>query len=173
MIRNLFTEEEIELIKREDDLIDKSLIIVSKLFKDKVDKQGVPYIEHLYYVMNHVDTYEQKVLGILHDSIEDTELTLIDLKELGYPEEILNCLDLLTHKRDVSYLEYINHIIESNNLDVIKVKFVDMSHNYNIERLSCLPLEVQFKLVKKYREPYKLLKKSLERDNKNDRYKVS
>lgn len=173
MVKNLFTEEEIALIKREDDLIDTSLIIVSKLFKDKVDKQGVPYIEHLYYVMKYVNTYRQKVLALLHDSIEDTGLELEDLRELGYPEEILNGLDLLTHKEGVSYSEYINRICESNDKDIIRVKLVDMRHNKMKKRLHWLPQDVSDRLLIKYEKPYQLLKKSLERKNRNDRYKAS
>ena len=71
--------EDIELIKKEDDLIDKSIIIVNKLFKDKKDKEGKPYINHLYYVMNSFSTYKEKVVGLMHDTIEDTSMSLFGL----------------------------------------------------------------------------------------------
>lgn len=161
----VFTLKEIYEIKMEDDLIDKSIMIVSKLFRKKKDKQGIPYIKHLYFVMNHVDTYEEKIIGLLHDIIEDTYINVSDLKNFGYPENIIQDILLLTYDKTISYDEYINNILKSNNLAVIKVKYADMTHNCDIERLSKLPLDVQSKLNKKYCEPYKLLTKKLKEMN--------
>ena len=65
MIEKLFTKSEIELIKQTSDLLDKSLIIVEKLFSDKVDKQGICYLNHLFYVRDNVVSYEENKEYIL------------------------------------------------------------------------------------------------------------
>lgn len=160
--------EDIELIKKEDDLIDKSLIIINKLFKDKKDKEGKPYINHLYYVMNSVSTYEEKVVGLMHDTIEDTSMSLFGLMRLGYPIDILKSINLLTHYKEIPYDKYIDNLINSGDITAINVKYADMTHNLNEERLSILPIEVKERLVKKYSEPYKKLIKKIEKIRKEN-----
>lgn len=165
---NLFNEHELELIKREDDLIDKSIIIVSKLFKEKKDKEGKPYLNHLYFVMNNVSLYEEKVVGLLHDVIEDTPLNLCDLEYLGYPKEIVKSISILTHNKDIPYEEYISKILKSNDKTAIRVKYADMTHNCDKKRLSSLSFELQHKLEKKYDIPYKKLTKRIEKIGKEN-----
>lgn len=160
--------EDIELIKKEDDLIDKSIIIVSKLFKGKKDKEGKPYLNHLYFVMNNVSLYEEKVVGLLHDVIEDTPLNLCDLEYLGYPKEIVKSISILTHNKDISYEEYINRILKSNDKTAIRVKYADMTHNCDKKRLSSLSFELKHKLEKKYDIPYKKLTKKIEKIGKEN-----
>ena len=154
--------KKIELIKREDDLIEKAIILVNELFKDITDKQGHPYIEHLYYVSNHLETYEEKVVGLLHDVIEDTYINEKVLLELKFPKNIVDAVSLLTRNREISYDDYIDSIIQSNNLLAIKVKKVDMMHNMNKERLAALDENVRKKLEKKYIKNYQKINNILE-----------
>ena len=155
--------KKIELIKREDDLIEKAIILVNELFKDITDKQGHPYIEHLYYVSNHLETYEEKVVGLLHDVIEDTYINEKVLLELKFPKNIVDAVSLLTRNREISYDDYIDSIIQSNNLLAIKVKKVDMMHNMNKERLAALDENVRKKLEKKYIKNYQKINNILEK----------
>lgn len=155
--------KKIELIKREDDLIEKAIILVNELFKDITDKQGHPYIEHLYYVSNHLETYEEKVVGLLHDVIEDTYINEKVLLELKFPKNIVEAVSLLTRNKEISYDDYIDSIIQSNNLLAIKVKKVDMMHNMNKERLAALDENVRKKLEKKYIKNYQKINNILEK----------
>lgn len=155
--------KKIELIKREDDLIEKAIILVNELFKDITDKQGHPYIEHLYYVSNHLETYEEKVVGLLHDVIEDTYINEKVLLELKFPKNIVDAVSLLTRNKEISYDDYIDSIIQSNNLLAIKVKKVDMMHNMNKERLAALDENVRKKLEKKYIKNYQKINNILEK----------
>ena len=160
--------EDIELIKKEDDLIDKSIIIVNKLFKDKKDKEGKPYINHLYYVMNSFSTYKEKIVGLMHDTIEDTSMSLFGLMRLGYPIDILKSINLLTHYKGVPYDKYIDILLNSGDITAIKVKYADMTHNLNEERLAALPIDIKERLLKKYSEPYKKLTKRIEKIGKEN-----
>lgn len=155
--------KKIELIKREDDLIEKAIILVNELFKDITDKQGHPYIEHLYYVSNHLETYEEKVVGLLHDVIEDTYINEKVLLELKFPKNIVDAVSLITRNKKISYDDYIDSIIQSNNLLAIKVKKVDMMHNMNKERLAALDENVRRKLEKKYIKNYQKINNILEK----------
>ena len=155
--------KKIELMKREDDLIEKAIILVNELFKNITDKQGHPYIEHLYYVSNHLETYEEKVVGLLHDVIEDTYINEKVLLELKFPKNIVEAVSLLTRNKEISYDDYIDSIIQSNNLLAIKVKKVDMMHNMNKERLAALDENVRKKLEKKYIKNYQKINNILEK----------
>ena len=154
--------KKIELVKMEDDLIDKALILVNELFKGITDKQGHPYIEHLYYVSDHLETYEEKVVGLLHDVIEDTYVDEKVLLALKFPKNVVDAVSLLTKNKEMSYDEYINSIINSNNLLAIKVKKVDMMHNMNKERLAFLDTNVRKRLEKKYIKNYQKINNILE-----------
>ena len=155
--------KKIELMKREDDLIEKAIILVNELFKDITDKQGHPYIEHLYYVSNHLETYEEKVVGLLHDVIEDTYFDDKLLLAFKFSKNIVDAVSLLTRNKEVSYDDYIDSIIQSNNLLAIKVKKVDMMHNMNKERLAALDENIRKKLEKKYIKNYQKINNILEK----------
>ena len=90
MLEKYFTEEEYQRILKTDELIYKSLEIVTKLFNDKVDKGGFPYIIHLLKVYSGVSDYTEKVCALLHDVVEDTDVTYDDLRMVGYNEEIID-----------------------------------------------------------------------------------
>lgn len=159
----MLKQETITLIKREDDLLDKAIILVNDLFKNVTDKQGKPYIEHLYYVSNNLENYEEKIVGMLHDVIEDTYVDEDLLLTFGFPKNIVNSVLLLTRNKEISYDEYIENIIKSNDLIALKVKKADMMHNMNKERLDALEENIRKKLEKKYTNNYKKIVNNLEK----------
>jgi len=151
----------------ESNPLNKALIIVNCLFKNKCDKIGAPYVEHLYYVSNNVDTVDEKTVGLLHDVIEDTDITACDLRELGFKENVINSVKLLTRDKQIPYQTYIDNIINSNDKIALNVKIEDMKHNMKKDRMEKLSKETCEKLNKKYSEAYiKLIRKKEE----NDRY---
>ena len=137
-----------------EELYNRTLELVKELFKEKRDKAGEEYINHLLFVANNVDTYEEKIVGLLHDIIEDTFVTEKHLYSLGYPKKIVDAVKLLTRDKKISYTEYIENILKSNNLLAIKVKQVDMMNNMDPNRLKNLDYETQVRLTKKYGEQY-------------------
>lgn len=82
MLKNYFDEEKYQTIKESDNLIFKALEIVTTLFENDVDKGGLPYMLHLVYVYKHVNTEEEKVIALLHDVVEDKEVSGDDLLEI-------------------------------------------------------------------------------------------
>lgn len=146
---------------KEEDLIAKAKILVSELFRHKYDKEGIPYINHLYYVSDSVNTKEEKIVGLLHDAVEDTDVTFDDLIELGFPINIVNSIRLLTRDKSIPYDIYVDNILKSNDMIAIRVKKADMQHNMNKNRLSRLDENLRNKLIQKYTPQYEKIEKYL------------
>ena len=147
-----------------NNLYDRALLLVSDLFENKTDKEGLPYINHLIRVSVKLDTEELKIAGLLHDTLEDTNLTKQDLLDLGFNQRIIDIVDSVTNKEGEIYNDKIKRIVDSKDIDVIKLKYSDMSDNYNKDRLSLLSKEVQERLTKKYDNNIKLLKEALDNE---------
>ena len=74
--------------------------------------------------------------GFLHDVVEDTDLTIDDLRRKGVDEEVLAALELLTHDKGTDYFEYVHRIAHSGNYTAIQTKINDLKHNYDRGRKS-------------------------------------
>ncbi|MCI5702787.1 MAG: hypothetical protein MR265_02190 [Erysipelotrichaceae bacterium] len=96
-------------------MYEKSEELVKKLFSGKLDKGGYPYLDHLYEVSNNVTSEDAKIVGLLHDVLEDTETTREDLLEMGYSEFTVSTIEILTRGAKEDYDDYIERIIKSNN----------------------------------------------------------
>ncbi len=153
----MLDKENFEFIKNIDDLVKKATMIANIFFKDKRDKGGYPYLGHLQYVSNGFDDTNHKVVGLLHDVIEDTVVSKTILKELGFPDNIINAIDILTRKTE-DYSSYIDSIVNSNNLLAIDVKMKDLEHNMDITRISN-PTEEDRKRIEKYKKSFEKLEK--------------
>ncbi len=145
-----------------NNLYNRALLLVSDLFQDKKDKAGFPYINHLIRVSVKLDTEELRIAGLLHDVLEDTKLTKKDLAELEFSDRVIEIIEGVTNIEGEDYDSKIQKIINSKDIDVIKVKYADMSDNYDKSRLKLLSKETRDKLTKKYDNNLKLLRKVLE-----------
>ncbi|AMN36765.1 MULTISPECIES: hypothetical protein [Clostridium] len=120
------------------------------------DKANKPYIFHLLHVMNNLDDLNAKIVGVLHDILEDTDITRNDLLNYGFSEEIVIAVEILTKPKNQKYMDYIENI--KSNTIARKVKLIDLKHNIDLTRLS----EISDKDLKrniKYLEAYKRLNK--------------
>ena len=93
------------------------------------DMVGNPAILHVLAVGLMGKTTEQKKAGLLHDVVEDSDMTLEDLRDKGVEEGVLEAVDLLTHRDEVSYEDYVRKIVLSGNETAIQVKLNDLHHN--------------------------------------------
>ena len=117
-------------------LIKKALKIAFAAHKNQVDKSGIPYIFHPYEVAQQMTTEYEICTALLHDVMEDTDVTAEDLRAAGFPENILEALRLLTHDETVPYEVYIQ-AIKTNPL-ARAVKIADLTHNSNPDRLDII-----------------------------------
>ena len=150
-----FSEEEYQTIKESKDLIYKSLEIVTKLFNDKCDKGGFPYVIHLLKVYSGVSDYFEKVCALLHDVIEDTKITYDDLKEIGYNKDVIDVLQILTKIKGEDYQKYIERIINSGNIHAMNIKLVDLRHNMDPTRIKNPTTNDYERISKRYEPAYR------------------
>lgn len=116
------------------DLVKKACNIMFDAHKDDVDKGGYPYVFHPFLLATQMDDEVSTCVALLHDVIEDhgDRYSFASLRDLGFPEEVLRPLRLLTHDESVPYLEYIRAIAEDPVAK--KVKLADLRHNTDLRR---------------------------------------
>ena len=107
--------------------------IAIKAHDKQLDRNGKPYITHPFRVMESGQTLEEKIVGILHDVIEDTHLTLSDLSAEGFDNVIIDAVDALSKMENEEYDHYIARV-EKNNL-AVRVKLNDLTDNMDVRRL--------------------------------------
>ena len=114
-------------------LTKKALKICFNAHKDQVDKTGMPYVFHPFHLAEQMDTEDAVCVALLHDTVEDTDISFEDLINEGFNDSIINALKLLTHNDDTPYLEYVTRIKE--NPLARKVKLADLRHNSDLTRI--------------------------------------
>ena len=123
-----------------------------KYFKDKKDKGGNPYMQHLRFVKNHCLTYDGQIVGILHDILEDTDCSISELENILH-ENLIECIQLLTRKENEKYSDYIRRIIDSDNIIALEVKLHDLENNMDITRLKHIG-QKDIDRIRKYKKAY-------------------
>ena len=126
--------------------------IAIKVHTGKYDKNNQPYINHVIRVSSAGQTIQEKIVGALHDVVEDSNLTIDNLKEEGFDAEILDAVHTMTHYETETYDEYIDKIIL--NPLAARVKINDLTDNMDLRRLDVLDGETITR-VKKYFAAYK------------------
>lgn len=129
-------------------MIDIALAIAKKAHAGQVDKAGVDYIQHPLYVASQVNTEQEKAVALLHDVIEDSDITAADLFVSGLSNEVVTAVQILTKKKGQSYQEYLGKV-KSNNLARV-VKLADLKHNSDLSRLKSVT-NTDYERVKKYK----------------------
>ena len=112
--------------------LDEALVLVSTNFRGVTDKSGAPYVLHCIRAMMSVESLDAKMIAVMHDLVEDTPITLEDLKATGFSDAVLEGVDLVTHRSDVTYEDYIVRI-KTNPL-AREVKLADLKDNTSLER---------------------------------------
>lgn len=137
-------------------LTKKALRICFNAHKEQLDKSEVPYVFHPFYLATQMDDENSTCVALLHDVVEDSDMTFDDLIKEGFNEEIINALRLLTHKEDVPYMEYVRDI--KKNEIAKKVKLADLKHNSDLSRLDVID-DWTLKRNDKYQEAIHFLEK--------------
>ncbi len=115
------------------DYINTALELAVKAHTGQVDKgNGLPYILHPLTVASRVRTPEQKAAAILHDTLEDTNLTPDDFRRAGIPERVIELVEILTDPKDGDFTSYINRV--ASDFDATVVKHADLEDNLSPKR---------------------------------------
>lgn len=148
------------------------LLISTLAFAGQKDRQGVPYVQHGLRLSNNPlvkDNEIAKCLSLLHDVIEDSDLSSESLKSINVNDTLLRLLVHLTHNKEITYEEYINNIILQaktikNGEILLLVKMADIEDNSVITRnYTEVSITSQEKIVKrhlKYMNAYNKLRQA-------------
>ena len=139
-------------------LTNKALKIAYAAHDGQTDKAGMPYIFHPYHLAEQMDDEISVCVALLHDVAEDTAVTLESLAEI-FPQEVMEPLRLLTHKKDDDYLEYVKAL--KQNPTAKKVKLADLAHNSDQSRFSGIP-GISEEMLVYFRKKYAAAKAILE-----------
>ena len=111
---------------------DEALELAYQAHQGQVDKAGKPYFEHIIRVTNNVSTEQAKKLAVLHDILEDTEVTKEQLTPLLTEEELF-ILQCLTHHPNEPYVDYIERV--KLHPVAVEVKVADLVDNADLTRI--------------------------------------
>ena len=116
------------------ELTKKAMRIAFDAHYGQTDRGGTPYICHPLHVADEMRDETTTVIALLHDVLEDTELTREDLEKEGIPEDIISSVELLSRDKSAPYSEYIDKILSSGNRNAVLVKHADLLHNTDESR---------------------------------------
>ena len=113
-------------------LTNEAMKIAYAAHHGQVDKAGIHYIFHPYHLAEQMSDEYTTCVALLHDVVEDTDVTLEELAGV-FPKEIIDAVALMTHDSDTPYLEYVARI--RDNPIARAVKLADLMHNSDKTRL--------------------------------------
>ena len=134
-------------------LTKKAIKLTYEAHKDQYDKSGLPYITHPLHLAEYMDDEYTTVTALLHDVVEDTDITLDDLAK-EFPEEVIEAIKLLTHQKDIPYMDYVAKI-KTNDI-ARAVKIADLKHNSDLTRLDNIT-DKDLERAEKYKKALELL----------------
>jgi hypothetical protein len=134
--------------------LDRAIEIVVSAHKGPVDKSGAPYILHPLRIMFSLRTEEEKIVGVLHDVVEDSDWSFEDLIKEGFSDAVITGLRSVTEVEGEDYDAFI--LRACSGLIARNVKIADVTDNLDIKRID-EPPQHDFERLKKYRRALKVL----------------
>lgn len=119
------------------------------------DKAGDPYILHPLRVMMQLETEAERIVGVLHDVLEDTPVDAIELLKHGFSGQVIEALESVTRRKDETYFDFVQRA-KQNEIGR-KVKLADLKDNMDWNRIK-EPTEEDMKRMQKYQKAYYILK---------------
>ena len=105
----------------------KAIIIACEAHQGQSSINGEPYILHPLRLLIKAKSNEERIIAILHDVVEKTNISLADLKNKGFDQNIISSIDSLSRRRGESYVNYIGRLMQ--NRISVKIKLLDLADN--------------------------------------------
>ena len=140
--------------------LERAIEIAVSAHKGVKDKGGNPYILHPFRVMLSLNSEEEKIVGVLHDVVEDAEdWTFEKLQDEGFSNQILEGLQSVTKtSEDENYDEFVQRALA--NTIGRQVKIADIKDNLDVTRLDILT-EKDVKRLQSYKKSLKILQSGI------------
>ena len=135
--------------------LERAIEIATEAHRGQFDKAGNDYIQHPLRVMAAGKTPDEKIVGVLHDVVEDTDWTFEQLAAEGFSREVIEALRCVTKLSDSEPYDKFIARVKTNKL-AVAVKLNDLTDNMDIRRLPYLS-DKDVKRLKKYLKAYKQL----------------
>ena len=132
----------------------KALAVCFEAHKSQVDKSGLPYVFHPFHLAEQMKDEMTTIVALLHDVIEDTSITVEELRDMGFPAEAIAAIQIMTHDKSIPYMDYVAQI--KKNPIAREVKLADLKHNSDLTRLNEVA-EKDLERLKKYKKAISLL----------------
>lgn len=139
--------------------LEDAILLAVQAHRGQKDRADQPYILHPLRMMFRLRTEKEMMAAVLHDVVEDTAVTLGDLRAAGYPSEVIDAVDCLSRRDDESYEDFIERI-KSNPL-AVRVKLADLEDNMDIRRIRQVS-EGDIERLQKYQRAWRALIKLVE-----------
>lgn len=134
------------------DLTKLALNTAYKAHTGQLDRSGLPYIFHPYHLAEQMTDELTCAIALLHDVVEDTDVTLEELAKL-FPPEVVEGVRLMTHTDDTDYFDYVRNI---RGTVAEPVKRADLAHNSDLSRLDTVT-EKDILRLEKYKRAVRIL----------------
>ncbi|WP_017811444.1 HD domain-containing protein [Paenibacillus shenyangensis] len=127
--------------------LERAIILATRAHSGQVDRSGQPYILHPLRVMLKVSSEEARIVAVLHDVLEDTDVTAHDLAAEGFSEEIVEAVQAMSRHEDESYEDFV--LRAKQNSLARTVKMADIEDNMDPSR-NVEPSEKDMERLSKY-----------------------
>ena len=134
-------------------MIKKAMNLAFNAHEGQTDKGGMAYIMHPFYIASKLNEEDEIITALLHDTLEDSNLTKEDLLNAGFSTDIIEAIDILTRKQD-DYFDYI-YKVKKNDL-ARKIELLDLKHNMDLTRLEKITNK-DIKRNEKYKKAIEIL----------------
>ena len=134
--------------------LEDAISLAAEAHAGQTDKAGAPYVLHLLRVMQAQTTKEAMMVGVLHDLVEDTDFSFDDLRERGYPDEVIEALRHVTKQDGEPYQEFAERA--GQHPVARQIKIADLEDNMDVTRLDEISEEDANRLAK-YRRAHRHL----------------
>jgi GTP diphosphokinase / guanosine-3',5'-bis(diphosphate) 3'-diphosphatase len=115
-------------------LLTRAIDLAKRAHTGQVDKAGKPYLDHPLRVMAKMSSDEEKMVAVLHDAVEDSDLSLDELRREGFPAQVIEAIDAITKREGEDYETYLARV--TTDRIALTVKIADMTDNMDISRIA-------------------------------------
>lgn len=134
--------------------IEKAIALAARKHSGQKDKGQQPYIFHPLRLMFKVKTSDQQIVAVLHDILEDTDTTIVDLISLGFSQDIIDAILALTKKEGESRIEAAYRAVKNPIARVVKL--VDVADNMDLSRIA-QPTNKDLLRLEEYKQVHSIL----------------
>jgi (p)ppGpp synthase/HD superfamily hydrolase len=140
--------------------VERAVEIAARAHAGQVDKAGVPYLFHSLRLMLSVSTPEERMAAVLHDVVEDTPVTLDDLRAERFPVQVIEAIQALTKLPGETRLEAARRAAQHPIARVVKL--ADVKDNMDLRRIAT-PTDNDYARLKEYEQVKQLLEQTIAR----------